>query len=117
MLPFRLIGFVALAYFLAITPGQAPAQSAAEKTDQTACKIEDWRWTYSDMLKALTVEGAVTCNAGHLIMRVYAEKEEKAVYLGNANSFINGYAFTAVVTDVEDQPESVSIKYTVSVER
>ena len=105
---FRLVGFVALASLLIISPSHVPAQSAAEKTDQTDCRIEDWRWAYSDVVKALTVEGAVTCNAGHLIMRVYTQKEEASVYLGNANSFIAGYAFTAIVTDVEDKPDSLS---------
>ena len=114
MLPFRLVGFVALASLLVIAPSQAPAQSSIEKTDQTDCKIEDWRWAYSDVVKALTVEGATTCNTGHAIIRVYTEKDEGAVYLGNANGFIDGYAFTAIVTDVEEKPESLSIKYAIS---
>ena len=113
MFLFRLAAFVALASLLVITPSQVPAQSGIEKTDQTECRIEDWRWTYTDVMKALTVEGAATCNSGRVIMRVYIEKEEGAVYLGNADSFIDGYAFTAIVTDVEDKPESLSIKYTI----
>ena len=104
---------MALASLLAITPSQAPAQSGIEKTDQTSCEIEDWRWAYSAVVKALTVEGATTCNAGHAIIRVYTEKEEGAVYLGNANGFIDGYAFTAIVTNVEEKPETLSIKYTI----
>ena len=113
MFLFRFGSFVALVSLLAIAPSQAPAQSSIEKTDQTDCKIEDWRWAYSDVVKALTVEGATTCNTGHAIIRVYTEKEEGAVYLGNANGFIDGYAFTAIVTDVEDKPETLSIKYTI----
>ena len=105
--------FAVLVSLFLMTPSQAPAQSAIEKTDQTDCKIEDWKWTYREAMKLLRVEGAVTCNTGHIIMRVYTEKDEKAVYLGNATSFIAGYAFTAIVTDVEEKPDSLSIKYTI----
>ena len=113
MFPFRLAAFVALASLLIITPGQAPAQSAIEKTDQTDCKIEDWRWTYNEAMELLRVEGAVTCNTGHVIIRAYADKGEEAVYLGNMDSYIDGYAFTAHMRPVEEKPESVSIKYTI----
>ena len=110
---FRFVGFVALASLLAISLGQAVARSAAEKTDQTDCRIEDWRWAYSNVMEALTVEGAVTCSDGHFIMRAYTEKEDGVVYLGNARSRVAGYAFTAIVTDVKDRPDSLSIKYTI----
>ena len=114
MFPFRLAAFVALASLLIITPGQAPAQSAIEKTDQTDCKIEDWKWTYRDASQSLRVEGAVTCSTGHVIIRAYTEKEGETVYLGNMDGYIDGYAFTAITRPVEEKPESLSIKYTIS---
>ena len=103
---------VALASLLVIAPSQAPAQSGIEKTDQTDCKIEDWKWTYNETVEALRIEGAVTCSTGHVIIRAYTEKGEEAVYLGNMDSYINGYAFTAHMRPVEEKPESLSIKYT-----
>ena len=113
MLLFRLVGFAALVSLLIIAPDQAPAQSSIEKTDQTDCKIEDWRWTYNEAMELLRVEGAVTCNTGHVIIRAYANKGEEAVYLGNMDSYIDGYAFTAHMRPVEEKPESLSIKYTI----
>ena len=114
MLLFRLVGFVALASLLVIAPSQAPAQSGIEKTDQTDCKIEDWKWTYNETVEALRIEGAVTCSTGHVIIRAYTEKEEGAVYLGNMDSYIDGYAFTAIMRPVEEKPQTLSIKYTIS---
>ena len=113
MLLFRLVGFVALASLLIIAPGHAVAQSAAEKTDQTECKIEDWKWTYNEAMELLRLEGAVTCNTGHIIMRAYAGKGEDAVYLGNMDTYIDGYAFTTHMRPVEEKPETLSIKYTI----
>ena len=113
MFLFRFGSFVALVSLLIIAPGQAPAQSAIEKTDQTGCEIEDWKWTYKEAMKLLRVEGAVTCNTGHIIMRAYAGKGEDAVYLGNMDTYIDGYAFTTHMRPVEEKPESLSIKYTI----
>ena len=113
VLLFRLVGFAALVSLLIIAPGQAPAQSSIEKTDQTDCKIEDWRWTYNEIMGSLRVEGAVTCNTGRVIIRAYTEKEEEVVYLGNMDSLIDGYAFTAIMMAVEEKPESLSIRYTI----
>ena len=105
---------VALALLLVITPGQASAQSGIEKTDQTDCKIEDWKWTYNETVEALRIEGAVTCSTGHVIIRAYTEKGEETVYLGNMDSYIDGYAFTTHMRPVEEKPESLFIKYTIS---
>lgn len=109
----RKILIVALA-LLALGLSQAAADPRLEKTDQTPCRIEDWRWSHSAVVKALTIEGAASCTSGHVIMRVYSRTDEGDVYLGNANAFIDGYAFTAIVTSVEEKPESLSVRYTIS---
>ena len=114
MFLFRLALYAVLASALVISPSQVPAQSGIEKTDQTECKIEDWKWTYNETVEALRIEGAVTCSTGHVIIRAYAKKGEEAVYLGNMDSYIDGYAFTALMRPVEEKPESLSIKYTIS---
>ena len=112
----RLVGFVALASLLMITPSEVQAQSSAEKTDDTNCMIEDWRWTYSEGMGALRVEGAVTCKSGNVIMRAYTEKEGESVYVGNLDGLIEGYAFTAIMWNLGEKPDSLSIKYTIGEE-
>ena len=111
---FRFAVFIVLVSLLVIAPSQVPAQSGAEKTDQTECKIEDWRWSYNEATEWLHVEGAVSCNTGRVVIRAYTEEGDEVVYLGNADSLVDGYTFTAIVTSVDDKPESLSIKYTIS---
>ena len=102
MLLFRLFGYAILAWMLVTTLGYAQARSSAEKTDDTDCKIEDWRWTYHERVEAVRVEAAVTCSAGHVIIRAYTDKEGEAVYLGNMEAFIDGYAFTAIMRPIQE---------------
>ena len=116
MLLFRLFGYAILAWMLVTTLVYAQARSSAEKTDDTDCKIEDWRWTYHERVETVRVEAAVTCGAGHVIIRAYTDKEGEAVYLGNMEAFIDGYAFTAIMMPILEKPETLSIKYTVGEE-
>ena len=75
-----------------------------------ACEIEDWRWyTQSD---TLVIEGVATCRSGRLVLRIYEGEGEATQFLGVADTFIEGYAFTAYTSDVTP-PDSVTIKYTI----
>ena len=108
-----LAAFVVLASLLIFAPSQGSAQSTLEKTDATPCRIEDWRWAYNDTIKAVHVQGATTCSSAHVIMRAYTKAGEEAVYLGNLEAYSEGHAFEAYLTDVQDEPESLSVKYTI----
>ena len=35
------------------------------------CEIEDWNYSYTPMIKALTIDGVTTCDAGEIRLRLY----------------------------------------------
>ena len=99
---------------LAVLVIQSHAQSGIEKTDDTDCRIEDWRWAYNDIMKMITIEGTTSCPAGRIIIRSYTGADGSTEYLGNADGYVDGHAFTALVTSVESKPDTLSIKYSMA---
>lgn len=74
------------------------------------CEIEDWRWR-AVMGGMVMIDGVATCNEGHLVLRLY--EGEEGPFLGVANTYIEGHAFTSFATDVP-KPSDVVIKYSIN---
>lgn len=92
---------LALTGFLLVTP------ALACDDHHGACDIEDWRSV--DMFGNLVVEGVAACDTGMITIRLY----DGDVFLGVANGFIKGHAFSAIVTDVM-APAGMSMKYSIN---
>lgn len=94
----------------AILAGLGGAQ--AHDTSPDACQVEDWRW-WSASGGMLVVEGAATCTAGTMQLRLYDGAGEGRRFLGATTSFIEGHVFEAVFMQV-DKPADLSIEYAIT---
>ena len=77
---------------------------------ESQCVLEDWRYHHEPILHLLTIEGATSCATGTIHIRVY----EGEKFIGVATGFIEGFTFVADVMQVKQNPEKLSIKYTIS---
>ena len=73
------------------------------------CKIEDWRWS-GPTGGYLTIDGAATCDAGWITIRVY--EGDGGRFLGVATGEVRGHAFEAIATDVKSA-SAIAIKYSI----
>ena len=95
---------------LAITAFFLASTVAFACDDHTGtCEIEDWRWS-GPTGGYLTIDGAATCDAGLITIRVY--EGDGGRFLGVANGRIRGHAFEAIATDVKSA-SAVAIKYSI----
>ena len=78
-----------------------------------ACEVEAWRWYHTAIIDMLSIEGATTCENGHLILRVYEGEDENRRFLGVDTAFIRGHTFQAMVSAITTAPITVTIEYTV----
>ena len=77
------------------------------------CKIEDWKHTYTGMMKALQIDGVATCDKGRIVMRLYDGDGEGRKFIGVETAFIKGHAFQAIKLQVPP-PRNLSIKYSIN---
>ena len=78
------------------------------------CTVEDWRW-YAPIPNTVTIEGATTCEAGRIIVRLYDGEGESRVFLAVDRGFIEGYAFQASFMEVA-KPKAPTIRYIIKPE-
>ena len=83
----------------------------AHDTSPNACQVEDWRWWEApgDML---VIEGAATCTAGTMQLRLYDGTGTDRRFLGATTSFIEGHVFETMFADI-DSPGELSIEYAI----
>ena len=79
------------------------------------CTIEDWTHSYQAAMQALLVEGATTCKAGQIQLRLYDGEGDSQKLIGVANAFIEGHIFQAMKLQVA-KPTALSIKYNIKAE-
>lgn len=90
--------------------------SALACDDHTGkCEIEDWKHTYTGMMKALQIDGVATCDKGRLRLRLYDGQGDARKFVGVETAFIEGHIFTAIKLQVE-KPRALSIKYSIEPE-
>ena len=94
---FALVGCVAL-----------PISSLACDDHHGACELEAWRHTYTAGI--LSIEGSATCNKGFITIRLY----DGDSFIGVANGFVDGHTAQAAALDISRQPESLTLKYSIS---
>lgn len=75
------------------------------------CEIEDWKSTYSHSMKTLEIQGVATCRGGLFVLRLYEGEGQDRKFYGVENAFIEGYAFRAILFQVEE-PENLTFEYT-----
>ncbi len=73
------------------------------------CKIEEWRSSYTAVMRALTIDGVATCDAGVARIRLYEGEGDARKFLGVETAYIEGHIFKAFVLDVA-KPRTLSIK-------
>lgn len=76
------------------------------------CQIEDWTYTYTSMMEALTIDGVTTCNSGEIRLRLYDGEGEDQKFLGVDTAYIDGHIFETIVLPVEE-PDALFIKYSI----
>ena len=79
------------------------------------CKVEDWKHTYTGMMKALQIDGVATCDKGRIVLRLYDGEGDGRKFIGVETAFIEGHAFQAVKLQVA-APRELSIKYSINPE-
>ena len=72
------------------------------------CEIEDWRWR-QDSLGGLWIEGATSCASEEIFVRAYDGDR----FLGTVSTYIRGYTFEGVISDVAGTLKKVSIRYSI----
>ena len=77
------------------------------------CEIEDWNYSYTPMMKALTIDGVATCDAGKVRLRLYDGEGDTRKFLAVETAYIGGHIFKALVLPVEAKPKALSIKYSI----
>ena len=77
------------------------------------CEIEDWNYSYTSMMKALTIDGVATCDAGEVRLRLYDGEGDDRKFLAVDTAYIEGHIFKALVLPVESKPKALSIKYSI----
>ena len=102
---------VALGVFVCLVSAPLVA-SAQDRSGE--CELEDWRYWHSDVMSSLAVEGSVTCESGKIVLRLYGGTEENKTFLGVADAYIDGYAFTALASDIETPPDNLFLKYSIT---
>ena len=85
----------------------SPLLESAEERNK--CIIEDWRYSYQSELNWIIIEGSTSCSSGEITIRGYNDNQ----FLGIANSIIQGYAFSASISDISAAPETLKIKYSI----
>ena len=79
------------------------------------CKVEDWKPTYTGMMKALQIDGVATCDKGEIRLRLYDGEGEGRKFIGVETAYIEGHIFTAIKIPVA-RPRALSIKYSIEPE-
>ena len=87
----------------------APFAASACDDHIGKCEVEAWRWS-GPTRGYLTIDGAATCDAGLITIRVY--EGEGGRFLGVATGIVEGHAFKAIATDVKSA-KAVAIKYSI----
>ena len=95
------------AFFLASTAALACDDHVGK------CEIEDWNYSYTPMMKALTIDGVATCDAGEVRLRLYDGEGDTRKFLAVSTAYIGGHIFKALVLPVEGRPNALSIKYSI----
>ena len=80
-----------------------------------ACQIEDWNYSYIDMMQAIQIDGVVTCDAGQIRMRLYDGEGGAAKFIGVERAYIRGHTFQAMKLPVA-RPSALSIRYSIEPE-
>ena len=76
-----------------------------------ACQIEDWRWRYVELLKAVSIEGTTTCETGKITIRAYDGNGE---FIGVGKDFIEDHVFKiGPIMGILQKPRSLEIKSTI----
>lgn len=73
------------------------------------CQIEGWR--FYDVGPHLMIEGIASCDSGHVIIRLF----DGETYLGNADGYIEGHAFSANAFNIQS-PSDLNLKYSIDPE-
>lgn len=76
------------------------------------CEIEDWQHTYTGMMEWLVIDGATTCDAGKIRLRLYDGEGDTQEFIGVETAYINGHIFKAMLLQAE-KPKALSIKYSI----
>ena len=76
------------------------------------CELEDWKHTYTGMMKALQIDGVATCNTGRIRLRLYDGEGDARKFVGVETAFIEGHIFKAIKLPVAE-PRALSIKYSI----
>lgn len=76
------------------------------------CEIEDWKHTYTPMMRALLIDGVTTCNKGEIKLRLYDGEGEARKFVGVETAYIEGHIFKALLIPVA-KPMALAIKYSI----
>lgn len=76
------------------------------------CEVEDWKYDYTAVMHALTIDGVATCNAGTIRLRLYDGEGEARKFVGVETAFIKGHIFKTIKLQV-GKPRALSIKYSI----
>ena len=79
------------------------------------CAIEAWR-AAGPTARIITIEGVTTCDSGYVIIRVYETGSGEETFIGVADGLIQGHAFTAHAMEIDNEFQSLSIKYSIQPE-
>ena len=77
------------------------------------CEIEDWKHTYTGMMKALQIDGVATCDKGRISLRLYDGEGDTRKFIGVETAYIEGHIFKAIKLQVAE-PRALSIKYSIN---
>ncbi len=78
-----------------------------------ACEVEAWRWYHTNVMDALSIEGATTCEEGNIFLRVYEGEGEDRKFLGIDRAYIEGHTFTSNITAIKTEPKTVTIEFSI----
>ncbi|MDE2914263.1 MAG: hypothetical protein OXL68_15205 [Paracoccaceae bacterium] len=101
--------FILATFVVALT---APPALACDD-HHGVCEIEDWRYSYTSMMKALSIDGVATCDAGVIRLRLYDGIGDQREFIGVETAHIDGHIFEAILLPIEVKPTDLSIKYSV----
>lgn len=76
------------------------------------CEIEDWKYNYTAVMEALTIDGVATCNAGTVRLRLYDGEGEARKFVGVETAYIKGHIFKAISLQAR-KPRALSLKYSI----
>ena len=79
------------------------------------CVIEDFRYSYTEFMKALTLEGVTSCATGVMHIRLYDGQGETRQFVGVETVYIEGYIFETIVMPTEN-PTDLAVKYVITPE-